>query len=180
MAIATRTRNPLINSAKGGRLLSAAQLPFFLLRPPRGFGVLTTTGRKTGKRRRRCVRAIRRGDRVYLLAIKGPRTAWLRNAEASPHVELRIRDGRFRGVARRAIDADAVTEVTDVYCSAVNPFDYLECMLWVRGRPTRRKVERLHRSWCEEGAPLIIDLAGAGAQDGARAAPRPGLLSEAA
>jgi deazaflavin-dependent oxidoreductase (nitroreductase family) len=60
------------------------QLPLFLLRPPAGYGVLTTTGRRTGKTRRRCVRAIKRGDRVYLVAIKGSRTGWLRNVLASP------------------------------------------------------------------------------------------------
>jgi hypothetical protein len=33
-----------------------------------GHGVLTTTGRKTGKPRRKCVRVIRRGDRGSLVA----------------------------------------------------------------------------------------------------------------
>lgn len=68
-----RQHNPFINSAAGGRALSALQLPFFALRPPKGFGVLTTTGRKTGKTRRKCIRAIRRGDEAYIVAIKGAR-----------------------------------------------------------------------------------------------------------
>ena len=46
-------------------------LPLFLLRPPSGFGVIETTGRKTGKTRRKCVRAIRRGNKVYLVQLRG-------------------------------------------------------------------------------------------------------------
>jgi hypothetical protein len=59
-----RARNPLVSSPIGGRLLSAVQLPWFMIFPPLGFGVLTTTGRKTGKTRRKCIRAIRREDKV--------------------------------------------------------------------------------------------------------------------
>jgi hypothetical protein len=64
MQATERKLNPFINTPAGGRALSAMQLPFFLVRLPSGYGVLTTTGRKTGKVRRRCVRAIRRGDVV--------------------------------------------------------------------------------------------------------------------
>ena len=62
--VAERKRNPFLHSSTGGRVLSALMLPHFMLLPPKGFGVLTTTGRRTGKTRRKCVRAIRRGDRV--------------------------------------------------------------------------------------------------------------------
>src|SRR5213592_3314342 len=81
-----RERNPFTKSAQGGRVLSALMLPFFLVRPPAGFGVLMTTGRRTGKRRRKCVRLIRDGSRAYLvmlgpalLGMTGPGTtsAWL-------------------------------------------------------------------------------------------------------
>jgi hypothetical protein len=50
----------LIRSARDGRILSALMLPFFAVRPPAGYGVITTTGRKTAKARRKCVRVIRR------------------------------------------------------------------------------------------------------------------------
>ena len=50
MYVAERKRNPFIQSPTGGRALSALMLPRFMLRPPAGFGVLTMTGRKTGKR----------------------------------------------------------------------------------------------------------------------------------
>lgn len=157
-AVDTRERNPLINSARGGRLLSGAQLPFFLARPPRGFGVLTTTGRKTGRKRRRCVRAIRSGDRVYVVAIKGPRTAWLKNVEAKPQVELRIRGGSFEGSARRLLDPAELREAELAYCGSINPFDFLECALWRSGRPSSAKIRELHESWFGQGAPLVVEL----------------------
>ena len=40
-------KNPLTTTDTGGRILSASQVPWFTLLPPDGFGVLTTTGRKT-------------------------------------------------------------------------------------------------------------------------------------
>src|SRR6266540_5747021 len=57
-------RNPLTTTPMGGRILSALQLPLFLAFPPRGFGVLTTVGHKTGKKRRKCVRVITRDDKA--------------------------------------------------------------------------------------------------------------------
>ena len=65
----------IIRSAKDGRILSAAMLPFFLVRPPSGYGVITTTGRRTGKTRRKCVRVIRRGEKAYLSPAAPPHPA---------------------------------------------------------------------------------------------------------
>jgi deazaflavin-dependent oxidoreductase (nitroreductase family) len=154
-----RKHNPLVNTAVGGRTLSATQLPLFLLHPPPGYGVLTTTGRKSGNQRRRCIRAIRRGQTAYLVAIKGTQTGWLKNARANPEVLLRIRGGTYAGVARELVDAVERQEALEAYCETINRFEYLECMMWRKGRPTRSKIEELHRSWFEQGIPLAIDLA---------------------
>jgi hypothetical protein len=92
-------------------------LPTLQLAPPAGYGVLTTTGRKTGKRRRKCVRVIRRGDRAYLVQLVPPHVGLTRpgavsglllNIKANPHVQLRIGDGHFEGYAEaRATSARA-------------------------------------------------------------------------
>lgn len=153
-----RKNNPFIRSSKGGRALSALQLPWFSLRPPTGFGVLTTTGRKSGKRRPRCVRAIRRDDKVYIVSIGGDRAAWVRNLDANPNVRLRIRGGRFSGVARRPRDRSEIEEARSIYCGTVNPFDFTECRVHRPGKPTREKILELHRGWFERGTPLIIEL----------------------
>ena len=156
--VAERRRNPLVQTPLGGRILSASQLPLFKLRPPRGFGVLTTTGRRTGKKRSRCVRAIRHGDRVFLLAIGGERSAWLKNARANSDVRLRLRGGTHAGVARELRDDAEREEAMTVYCDTINPFDYLECYAHRFGRPEREKIQELHRSWFEGGVPLVIEL----------------------
>lgn len=156
--VSQRKRNPFVRSPAGGRVLSALQLPWFWVLPPRGFGVITTTGRRTGKRRRKCVRAIRRGDRAYVVSIGGARAAWLKNVRADPNVGLRIRGGSRPGVARELRDEAEAREAMAAYCETINPLDYAECALHRPGRPTRPKIEELHRSWFGKGIPLVVEL----------------------
>jgi deazaflavin-dependent oxidoreductase (nitroreductase family) len=153
-----RRFNPFVRSPRGGRVLSALQLPFFTLLPPGGFGVLTTTGRRTGKARRKCVRAIRRQDHAYLVSIGGERAAWVMNVRANPSVRLRIRGGTFSGVARELHDPAELERAMEAYCGTVNRFDYAECSMHRRGRPTRPKIQELHRAWFGGGLPLVVEL----------------------
>src|SRR5688572_28387282 len=85
----------LIRSARDGRVVSALTLPLLLWLPQAGFGVITTTGRKTGKARRKCIRVVRRGDRAYLVQLRPPAlamtrptavAAWVWNIRANPKV----------------------------------------------------------------------------------------------
>jgi len=158
----------LIRSARDGRWLSAAMLPLFLIRPPSGFGVITTTGRKTGKARRKCVRMVRRGNRVYMVQLRPPElaktrpsavSAWVWNIRSSPNVTLRIRGGTFAGVARELKDPDELAEARAALCETVHLFDYGECDVHLRGLPTRAKVKELHRYWFDTGIPLVVELA---------------------
>ena len=68
----------LIRSARDGRLLSALMLPGVLAWPAAGYGVITTTGRKTGKARRKCIRVIRRGNKAYIVQLRPPELAMVR------------------------------------------------------------------------------------------------------
>lgn len=115
--MAERTRNPLTSSATGGRVLSGMQLPLFMVRPPANYGVLTTRGRKSGKRRRRCVRAVRASDKVVIVAIKGERTSWLKNLRANPEISLRIRSGSVAGTTRQPRDEEWGA-LKEAYCIA--------------------------------------------------------------
>lgn len=151
-------RNPLVRSLRGGRVLSALELPWFLLLPPKGFGVLTTVGRRTGKPRRKCVRAIRRGDTAYLVSIGGDRAAWLKNIRAEPAVRLRIRGGRFTATARELRDEAERRTAHDLYCGTVNLTDYAECTVHRRGLPSRRKIVELHNAWFAGGIPVVLEL----------------------
>jgi deazaflavin-dependent oxidoreductase (nitroreductase family) len=144
--------------ATGGRILSALALPAFSLRPPSGYGVLTTTGRRTGKTRRKCIRAIRTGNRAYIVSILGAHGAWLKNIQADPNVRLRIRGGTFAGVARELREPADTEPARAAYCGTVTPGDYLACTVHLRGRPTRTKIKELTRTWFDQGTPLVIDL----------------------
>jgi deazaflavin-dependent oxidoreductase (nitroreductase family) len=159
----------LIRSAQDGRALSALMLPFFLVRPPAGYGVLTTTGRRTGKTRRKCVRVIRRADKAYILQLRPPRlamtrpsavAAWVWNIRANPNVALRIRGGTFAGVARELAEPAELELAREALCETVNLFDYGECDIHLRGLPTRAKIKDLHRYWFDTGIPLVVDIRG--------------------
>jgi deazaflavin-dependent oxidoreductase (nitroreductase family) len=158
-----------IRSARDGRLLSALMLPFFQLRPPAGYGIITTTGRKTGKLRRKCVRVIRQGNNAYLVQLRPPKlaierpsaaSAWVWNIRANPNVRLRIRGGTFSGVARELADPAELEHARRVMCDTVTLFDYGECDLHIRGLPTRKKIVKLHGYWFDTGIPLVVELRG--------------------
>lgn len=156
---AERRRNPFVSSPLGGRTLSGLQLPWFLLRPPMGYGVLTTTGRKTGKRRRRCVRAIRAGDKVYLVAIKGgSTTGWAKNVRANQNAHLRVRGGRFACILRPPRDELERQRAQEAYCENVELFDYLTYTQWRRGWPRRARIEQLLCGWFDDGSVFVAEL----------------------
>jgi deazaflavin-dependent oxidoreductase (nitroreductase family) len=157
----------LLRTGRDGRILSALMLPLLRWAPPAGYGVLTTTGRRTGRLRQKCVRMLRDGDRVYLVALRLPHIAannpgavqaWVHNTRANPAVRVRIRGGDFDGVAREITDADERELARSLICDTVLPNDYGECALHLRGLPTRTKVQELHRYWFETGIPIVIDL----------------------
>jgi deazaflavin-dependent oxidoreductase (nitroreductase family) len=127
--------------------------------------LLTTTGRKTGKQRRKCVRAIRRGNSVYIVSIGGPEMAWLKNIQANPDISLRIAGGTFAGRARELSDPLEIEQAREAYCEPVHVVDYMACMNWRKGRPTHSRIRDLTRGWFEEGVPLVVELA-AGARRG--------------
>jgi deazaflavin-dependent oxidoreductase (nitroreductase family) len=152
-----RKHNPFINSPTGGRALSALQLPFFFLHPPAGYGVLSTTGRKTQKKRRKCIRVVREGDKAYMVAIKGG-TSWSKNALANPDVRLRLPGGTFSGRARELLDPTETQQAKEAYCDSVYWFDYLTWINWRKGRPAATKIRGLLRGWFENGTRLVVEL----------------------
>jgi len=157
----------LLRSARDGRVLSALMLPGLLAWPGSGYGVITTTGRKTGKARRKCIRVIRRGNKAYIVSLRPPAlamvrpsavAAWVWNIRSNPSVTLRIRGGTFAGLARELTDQVELAEARAAFCEEVNLSDYAECALHLRGLPTRAKIEELHRYWFDTGIPLVVDL----------------------
>jgi deazaflavin-dependent oxidoreductase (nitroreductase family) len=156
-----------MSSARDGRVLSALMLPFFMVRPPSGYGVLTTTGRRTGKTRRKCIRVVRRGNKAYLVSLRLPEqamrrpsavAAWVWNIRSEPSVRLRIRGGTFAGIARELSEPAELEQARKALSDTVNLFDYGECSVHLRGLPMRAKIRELHGYWFDTGVPLVIEL----------------------
>jgi deazaflavin-dependent oxidoreductase (nitroreductase family) len=142
-------------------------LPAVLASPPAGYGVITTTGRKTGKRRRKCVRVIRRGNRAYLVQLVPPHlavtrpgavTGWLLNIRADPQVRLRVKGEFLTGIAREITDPTELELARSVICESIFPIDYAEAGLHLRGLPTKAKIKDMHRYWFDTGHPLVIEI----------------------
>lgn len=150
--------NPLTTTQKGSRILNALQRPYFMLLPPCGYAVITTTGRKTGKRRRNCVRAIRDGDKVYLVSLPGRYGGWFRNIQAQPRVKLRMRGGTFDGIAREIGDPEEYEAAKAIYCGTINAFDRPMYRNHRRGRPTPERITVLLTRWFSVCTPLVIEL----------------------
>lgn len=158
----------LITSARDGRILSALMLPLVTWAPPAGYGVLTTTGRRTGLRRSRCVRLVRDGDRAYLVALRPPSVAvehpdwvngWVHNIRADPAVSIRLRGGTYRGQAIEITDPDEYGTARSLLTERVYAVDFAECALHLRGLPSVTKIRELHCYWFDTGNPVRIALA---------------------
>jgi deazaflavin-dependent oxidoreductase (nitroreductase family) len=158
----------LLRSERDGRLLSAIMLlDYAWLWVPPGHGVLTTTGRRTGKRRRKVIRAIRRGNRVYVVNLRPPAlaierpsavAAWVLNIRANPSVRLKLGWKTYSGLAREIVDPVELGQARAAICDSVHLVDYAEGCLHLRGAPSREAVKKLHAYWFDTGIPLVIEL----------------------
>ncbi|MDQ6698418.1 MAG: nitroreductase family deazaflavin-dependent oxidoreductase, partial [Actinomycetota bacterium] len=79
------------HTQNGARLINRFTRPLWTALPPAGFGVLTTTGRRTGLLRRQCVRVVVRDGSAFVVSIVGEDADWLRNVRQNPRVRLRAR-----------------------------------------------------------------------------------------
>ncbi|WKG05090.1 nitroreductase/quinone reductase family protein [Mycolicibacterium sp. HK-90] len=167
-AVELAKHRKLITSVLSGRILSALMLPMLRWAPPAGYGVLTTTGRRTGRRRSRCVRIVRAGDRAYVVALRPPKLAvehpdwvngWVHNIRAEPAVSVRLPGGSRRGRATEITDPAEYRMARALLAERVYLVDFAECAIHLRGLPSKAKILGLHRYWFDTGNPVRIDLA---------------------
>jgi deazaflavin-dependent oxidoreductase (nitroreductase family) len=157
----------LITSPKHGQILSALMLPDYTFGTPPGHGVLTTTGRKTGKSRRKVIRAIRQSNHVYIVQLRPPApaiqtplkiAAWVLNIRANPRVRLKLGRHTYTAVVREIDTAAELARAREIFCEPVHVVDYGECVLHLKGLPSRQKIRDLHRYWFDTGVPLVAEL----------------------
>lgn len=158
----------LITSPKHGQILSGLMLPGYAYGSvPSGHAVLTTIGRKTGKPRRKVIRAIPQDDRVYIVQLRPPAVAvntplavaaWVLNIRADSHVQLKLGRRTYVATMREIEDPAELACAREIFCEPVHPVDYPECVIHLKGRPSARKIRDLHRYWFDTGVPLVAEL----------------------
>ena len=156
--------NPFAGSRGYARLSNLFMQPLYRLLPvPRGFALLTVIGRRSGRRLRRPVRAIRSDNTLYAVAMLGERSDWLRNVRKEPRVEVKVGGRRSGGVAREIDDPGELGKALEVYLQTF-PADYMDYAGYHWGLPTRRKIEEAHGKWAHDGIMVAIDLGQEGGQ----------------
>ncbi len=147
--------NPLTASSLGGRVLSASQLPWFLIRPPRNYGVLETVGRRSGQRRR-CLRIVEDENQAGIVAIGGQGVGWLANLTKTPQVRIRTRGGWRPATAQVVVDFPEALRTQ--YEESSGAFCYGEYLMWRSGRPATDGIRDLHVTWLDTGVLVLLDL----------------------
>jgi len=132
--------------------------PWKLLPTPRGLALVTTTGRKTGKRRARAMRVIRDGDRAYAVALLGQRCDWVRNIAANPHVRLKLGATTNDAIARVITDPRERAHAAEVYHPIAGWYDWFDYANFVWSIPTRARLARAHDEWFERGTPVVFEF----------------------
>jgi deazaflavin-dependent oxidoreductase (nitroreductase family) len=152
--------NPFAKSRWFHKLANYSGPPaFFRVLPvPRGFALLIVKGRRSGKKRRRPIRAIRDGQTLYGVAILGGKSDWLRNLRADPKAQARL-GVRTRGITLRGItDAKEREEAAQLYIETVVPYDYFDVPIVDWTIPSASRIKQSHRDWLNRGTLVALEL----------------------
>jgi deazaflavin-dependent oxidoreductase (nitroreductase family) len=125
---------------------------------PKGLGLVTTTGRKSGKRRARAMRVVVDGERAYASSILGDRADWVHNVRANSAVKIKLGGTTYYAVARPIVDAAERAAAAEVYRPVAGWYDYVDYASFVWGLPTRSSVLKVHDLWFEKGTPVVFEL----------------------
>lgn len=121
--------------------------------------LLTTRGRKTGLPREVLLPCARKGSRVLVISTYGRRSAWIRNLEACPDVELTSRGETVAGRAEIVDDVarkqELVAEMPFVPLAPVGPVHAL-----ARGA-LRGPVVAWLKQWVTPRPVVVIEIASA-------------------
>ena len=76
--------------------------------------LLTTTGRKSGLPRVTPLQYEEIDGAIYLGSSRGQKADWFRNILANPHVEVRVKSRRFRGVAETVTEPARIADFLEL------------------------------------------------------------------
>jgi deazaflavin-dependent oxidoreductase (nitroreductase family) len=76
--------------------------------------LLTTIGRKTGRRRVTPLQYEEMNRKICIGSANGLKADWVRNIQANPCVEVRVKDRRFEGLARVITDPERIADMLEL------------------------------------------------------------------
>lgn len=125
---------------------------------PTGLGIVTVTGRKSGKAYTRPMRVVRDGDRAYAQALLGERADWVHNVRANPRVLIKLGGTTYNATAHEIAGADERARARAIYHPVVGWYDYFDYVTYLWGIPTKSTLLRQHDEWFDEGTPVVFEL----------------------
>jgi deazaflavin-dependent oxidoreductase (nitroreductase family) len=153
--------NPFARSRAFHKIGNVTNTPVWKVLPtPNGLALVTTLGRKSGRKRPRAMRVVRLGDSVYAVAMLGRRSDWLANVRADPNVTIKLGSTTYRATARELTHPAELARAAETYRPVVGWYDYFDYANLVWDLPTRSKLLRAHDEWFEEGIPVVFELRG--------------------
>jgi deazaflavin-dependent oxidoreductase (nitroreductase family) len=132
--------------------------PWRVLPTPAGLALVTTTGRKTGKPRKRAMRVVRDGDRAYAVSLLGGGADWVRNLRANPNAQVKLGGTTYTAIGRVLTDSGERARAADLYRPIAGWYDWLDYANFVWSVPTRGRLLRVHDEWFEGGTPVVFEL----------------------
>jgi deazaflavin-dependent oxidoreductase (nitroreductase family) len=151
--------NPFKRSRWFHKIVNRTIAPWFRLLPmPRGYAVITVTGRKTGRPRSRAVRAIPSGETLYVVAALGQNSDWLKNARKTPNVKAKLGWRTRRGLAREVTDVAESPRARSLYVERIVPYDFVDYVSVQWGWPGKRSLRKAAEEWVDNGTLVAIDL----------------------
>ncbi len=105
--------------------------------------LLTTTGRRTGKRHVTPLQYEEEDGVIYLAAARGPKADWFRNIIANPNVEVQVKGRHFHGLAEPIIDPVRIAHFLELRLQ-LHP-RMVGMMLRAEGLPTHPKRAHLEQ-----------------------------------
>jgi deazaflavin-dependent oxidoreductase (nitroreductase family) len=116
--------------------------------------LLTTTGRKTGLKRVTPLQYEEIDGKYYLGAARGLKADWVRNIQADPQVEVRVKSSSFQGRAEVVTDPCRIADFVEVRLQR-HPFMIGMIMQRAHGLPRQPNREQLEKL-AEKEALVII------------------------
>jgi deazaflavin-dependent oxidoreductase (nitroreductase family) len=76
--------------------------------------LLTTTGRRTGLARVTPLQYEEVGGVIYLASARGLEADWVKNIQANPRVQIRVKERRFDGLAEVCTDPERIADFLEM------------------------------------------------------------------